>query len=83
MWAKFLRLGLVDYFRGLVVAAFGAVGAIIYPLVKAAAMGQHVIFPSWESIGKIALYAGVAYLFKNLFTNSKDQTFRLEPKPDK
>lgn len=79
MWAKFLRLGVIDYVRGFVVAGIGGVLAIIVPIIKMLSLGQHVVFPSWHTIGMTALYAGCGYLVKNLFTNSNDQMFKLEP----
>ncbi len=80
MWAKFLNLGLVDYVRGFVTAAFAAVVAIVLPLLEQLSKGAQVVFPSWETILYVALSAGLAYLVKNLLTNSKDQMFKAEPK---
>lgn len=83
MWAKLFRLGWVDVFRGFVTAFFSAVMGIVIPIINQLATGVAVNFPSWKIILFAGLAGGCGYLWKNFFTNSKDQTFRAEPKPDK
>jgi len=75
--AKFLRLNWKDLVKGVVVAAGTAAGVILFPVIQSGAM------PTKAQLlvaGGSALAAGGSYLLKNLFTNSKDEFAKAEPK---
>lgn len=73
---QFLQLGWQDFVKGLIMAILGGVFGLVQGIVNA---GTFVF--SWTDIWHAALVAAVAYLAKNLFTNSQDQFMKLEPKP--
>ena len=66
-----------DIIKGFIVAAITAIVTGVYTIIQGGA------FPSWSQLGTIALTglaAGLAYLIKNVFTNSTGQTFTSEKK---
>ena len=75
MNANFLQINLDDLLRGLVVAVVSAILTAILPVIQ---NGIPTV-AQLQSIGIVGLTAGVAYLSKNLLTNSKDQMFKPEP----
>lgn len=72
--SKFLSLNLNDFTKGLMVAIIGAVLGIITSTINAGSLAF-----DWPLIGKTALLSAIAYLTKNLFTNSKQEVFVKEP----
>ncbi len=68
MNAKLFNLNLSDFWKGLIVAVFGAVLGVIYKSVSEGSLEFN-----WMFILKSGLLAGLAYLLKNLSTNSKGQ----------
>lgn len=72
----FLRIGRSDLFKGVVVATLTAMFSIIIPVLEASA------FPTSSQI-KSAIVAGItaglAYLLKNLLTNSRGEMMKKEP----
>jgi hypothetical protein len=80
MYAKFLQLGIMDWIKGFVVAAIAAIVTPLLAWLQAIGAAQPAPVLSWKAIGAAALAAGIAYLVKNLLTNSKDQLFKMEPK---
>lgn len=75
--AKFGTLIWSDVIKGVVVAVFTAALTALVPILQGGS------FPSGaqlKTIGLAALAAGVAYLVKNMLTNSKDELFKTEPK---
>lgn len=75
--SKFLSLSMRDYIRSFVVAAGTALLTCLYPVLQA---GQLPTTTQLKTAGLSALAAGIAYLMKNLFTNSKDQIAKPEEK---
>lgn len=67
-------LGFNDFIKGLIVAILGAVVGIIKGSVDAGSLKF-----DWKAIGAAALIAALAYLAKNLLTNSKDQFLTKDP----
>ena len=57
-----------DLARGFVLAVLTAFITIISTTIEAGSLTFH-----WPTIGKTVLIAGLAYLKKNFFTNSKNQ----------
>ena len=77
MKSKFLTLNGTDFIKGLVVTMFSA---ILLSIANILAMGTFPNLLQLKAIGFSALSAGIAYIVKNLFTNSQDQLFTAEPK---
>jgi len=76
--SNFGTLNWKDIVKGVVVAILTVVVAGVSTSLNAGA------FPSLaelQQLGLMGLAAGVAYLFKNVFTNSQGQTFTKETKP--
>lgn len=61
----FFKLNLADFLRGLIVAALSA-GVTFLQQLLAASSEIH-----WKTVGGVALAAAVAYLVKNLASDSK------------
>ena len=75
--AKFLSLNVKDLIRGVIVAAGTAGGVILFPVIQS---GKMPTSADLAIAGGSALAAGVSYLLKNLFTNSKDELLKTEGK---
>ena len=73
--SKFLSLNMRDYVKSFVVAAGTALLTCLYPVLQA---GQLPTVVQLKAAGFSAVAAGIAYLLKNLFTNSKDQIAKPE-----
>lgn len=74
--SEFLNLNGKDLFKGLIVAVIMAVLGSLQTII---ADGSFPTADEWITIGKMAGSAIVSYLLKNLFTNSKDEPFKVEP----
>lgn len=70
MKAKFLTLDRRDFFKGLIIAVLTAIGTFLANELQA---GSTIDLALLKRIGISALIAFIAYLTKNLFTNSKDE----------
>ena len=75
MQSTFLNLNTNDFIKGLVMAVLSTVITIIYQTVEAGSL----VF-DWKSIGTMALTTALAYIMKNLFTNSTGSLFAAEQK---
>lgn len=73
MKSPFLTLNGTDFLRGLFVAILSAVVTLLYTCIQA---GNLVI--DWKAIGMAALSAALAYITKNLLTNSNDELLKKE-----
>jgi VIT1/CCC1 family predicted Fe2+/Mn2+ transporter len=73
--SKFLNLNLVDLGKGLIVAVITAVLTFAYEALQA---GTLFAPGTLKTVGLVALSALVAYLLKNLFTNSTGQIIKTE-----
>lgn len=65
-FSEFLKLNIGDFIRGLIVAVFAA---ILVPISQTIESGSLTF--DWAAMGKMALAAAIAYLGKNLLTNSR------------
>jgi len=65
--SKQFALNLIDWGKGVVVAAGAAVVPIIYSAAVAAGTSGHFSV-NWNMVGMAALAAGLSYLNKNFFT---------------
>jgi hypothetical protein len=73
--SKFLTLGLQDYLKGAIVAIGTGIITALQPILSS---GQLPTLIQLKTCGIAALAAGVAYLAKNLFTNSNGQIAKSE-----
>jgi hypothetical protein len=73
----FLSLNLRDFFKGLVLAIITAVITWAYEAIQAGTLFDPA---SLKAVGMVALAAILAYLIKNLITNSKGEILTPEPK---
>ena len=67
MNSEFMKLGENDFVKGLIVAVLGAALGTIAPAVAAGTLLSMTVLPG---AGQAAIVAGMAYLIKNLVTNS-------------
>ena len=77
MSSGLFKLNFNDLLKGFIVAALAAIGTILVPMLDAGAL------PTLAQLGTAAaagLTAGLAYLVKNIFTNSDGQIAKPEPK---
>ena len=72
------KLNLADLLKGFLVAVIAALLSGVYNVIQAGAILWTWAF--WSPIVLSAVGAGVAYLIKNIFTNSTGQPFSPEPK---
>lgn len=76
MKSNFLSLNLKDLIKGFVVAVSMAILTAVYTAIEAGNLAF-----TWEFFKPVlitGLGAGIAYLLKNLFTNSQDQMLMKE-----
>ncbi len=74
--SKFLTLNWRDFLKGFVISVLAPVILIIQQSLDS---GELVF--NWKQIGMAALAAGVAYLLKNLVTNSDDKILKKDEEP--
>jgi hypothetical protein len=73
MNSTFLNLNSSDFFKGLIMAVLSTVITVVYQTVEAGSL----VF-DWKAIGTMALTTALAYIMKNLFTNSTGKLFAKE-----
>jgi hypothetical protein len=73
MNSTFLNLNSSDFIKGLIMAVLTTVITVIYQTVEAGSL----VF-DWKAIGTMALTSALAYIMKNLFTNSTGKLFAKE-----
>jgi len=73
MKSPFLTLNTTDFLKGLLMAVLSSVITVVYQTVEAGSL----IF-DWTAIGTMALTTALAYIMKNLFTNSTGNFFGKE-----
>jgi putative exporter of polyketide antibiotics len=66
-------LNTTDFIKGLLMAVLSTVITIVYQTVEAGSL----VF-DWTAISTMALTSALAYIMKNLFTNSQGKLFRKE-----
>ena len=75
MGSTFLTLNSTDFLKGLIMAVLSTVITVVYQTVEAGSL----VF-DWKAIGTMALTTALAYIMKNLFTNSTGKLFAKEQK---
>ncbi len=73
MNSTFLNLNSSDFLKGLIMAVLSTVITVVYQTVEAGSL----VF-DWKAIGTMALTTALAYIMKNLFTNSTGKLFAKE-----
>jgi len=73
MNSTFLTLNSNDFIKGLIMAVLSTVITVVYQTVEAGSL----VF-DWKAIGTMALTTALAYIMKNLFTNSTGKLFAKE-----
>jgi hypothetical protein len=71
--STFLSLNSKDFIKGLFVAVLTAVITMLYTSIEA---GELML--NWKAIGMTAISAALAYITKNLLTNSNGQILKKE-----
>ena len=66
--STFLNLNIEDLAKGLILTVLTSVVTIVYNTVSVGSLTF-----DWQAIGLTALTSGLAYLMKNLLTNSKGE----------
>ena len=66
--STFFNLNIEDLAKGLILTVLTSVVTIVYNTVSAGSLTF-----DWQAIGLAALTSGLAYLMKNLLTNSKGE----------
>jgi hypothetical protein len=73
MQSTFLNLNSSDFLKGLIMAVLSTVITVVYQTVEAGSL----VF-DWKAIGTMALTSGLAYIMKNIFTNSTGSFLKRE-----
>lgn len=73
--STFLNLNSSDFIKGLLMAILSSVITVVYQTVESGSL----VF-DWKAIGTMALTTALAYIMKNLFTNSNGKLFAKEQK---
>jgi hypothetical protein len=71
--STFLNLNSSDFIKGLLMAVLSSVITVVYQTVEAGSL----VF-DWKAIGTMAFTAAIAYIMKNLFTNSTGDFLKKE-----
>lgn len=75
MNSTFLNLNAKDFIKGLVIAVITAVITILYDTVQTGSLTF-----DWKLISSTAITSALAYIMKNLFTNSNGTILKKESK---
>lgn len=75
MQSTFFNLNSTDFIKGLVMAVLSTFITVVYQTVEAGSLTF-----DWKAIGTMALTTALAYIMKNLFTNSTGKLFAKEQK---
>jgi hypothetical protein len=73
MQSTLFTLNTSDFIKGLLMAVLSTVITVVYQTVEAGSL----VF-DWKSIGTMALTSALAYIMKNLITNSQGQLLKKE-----
>ena len=73
--STFLSLNSSDFLKGLLMAVLSSVITVVYQTVEIGSLTF-----DWKAIGTMALTTALAYIMKNLFTNSTGKLFAKEQK---
>lgn len=77
MGSKFLKLSAKDFIKGLIVAMITTLITGIYQVIQS---GGSFDWVTLKPVVIAAIGAGLAYIVKNLFSNSQGQFLKLEKK---
>lgn len=75
MNSNFFSLNLLDFAKGLFIAVLTSVITLLYTSIES---GELTF--DWKLIGTTALTSALAYIMKNLLTNSEGKLLKKEPK---
>jgi hypothetical protein len=75
--SKFFQLNMSDFVKGLIIAVLTVIVTSVGDII---ATGNFPTAAQWKIIGLAALSAAIAYIIKNLLTNSQGQFLTVEPK---
>jgi hypothetical protein len=75
MNSTFLSLNTKDFIKGLLVAVLSAIVTILYNTIQTGSLDF-----DWKQIGVMALTSALAYIMKNLFSNSTGGFLQKESK---
>jgi hypothetical protein len=73
MKSSFLNLNKTDFIKGLIMAVLTSVLTIVYNTIST---GSFAI--DWKAVSLAASTSAVAYIMKNILTNSNDQFLKKE-----
>ena len=73
--STFLNLNSTDFIKGLLMAVLSSVITVVYQTVETGSLTF-----DWKAIGTMAITSALAYIMKNLFTNSTGKLFATESK---
>jgi len=74
MNSSLFTLNSKDWIKGLVIAVLTAVITVVYSTIQAG-----TLMLDWKAISIAGISAALAYITKNLLTNSQDQLLTKEP----
>lgn len=74
--SNFFNLNWADVIKGFIVAVVGAILAAVYQAIQAGTINFTWVF--WQPIVLSGVGAGIAYLIKNVFTNSAGEPLKKE-----
>lgn len=74
MKSSLLTLDSKDFIKGFLVSVITAIVTVVYNTIQTGTLAF-----DWKAIAIAALSAGLAYITKNLLTNSQDQFLKKEP----
>lgn len=75
MNSNFFSLNLLDFAKGLFIAVLTSVITLLYTSIESGALTF-----DWHLIGTTALTSALAYIMKNLLTNSEGKLLKKETK---
>lgn len=75
MNSSFFSLNLLDFAKGLFIAVLTSVITLLYTTIETGTLTF-----DWKLIGTTALTSALAYIMKNLLTNSQGKLLTKEPK---
>jgi hypothetical protein len=73
--SNFLKLNWADIGKGILVAVLAAIGTVLLPVLESGVLPTLAIL---QAAGITGLTAGLAYLVKNIITNSSGEILKKE-----
>jgi hypothetical protein len=77
MKSNYLSINLADLLKGAIVAGGTVILSLVGSMIES---GAYISNEQLIMAAKAGLLAAISYLIKNVFTNSKDEMFKSEPK---